>query len=488
MTVESDPNRRDSQRFDVRLETSVLGASDPVFSRDISETGLFLETSVEYEIGACVPLRLFHSATGEILPAVCKVVRLVNNEDGTPYGVGLSFSALGEGFKADIRQLLESRFSSDILDDKLWLPDDDLQLSEYSPPPLPDPEDSDIPLVVLSLAPDELLEERPLWQVQPDVIPLLVPDKVHTGLSGPSGQVLALVNGQNTVSQILSVCGLSLAEVATVLVALERHGFVSLPDLPADQAPSEDDISDHFPRDSESLERQSRRAQLRLLMSRSLVAQRTGRVQESVQLLELALTLAPDNEMDIRTRIVLQALDPIGDFDLAEEHATIISESYTHSAQGRRLCAEISSRKKKANKEGHEQWMVLRPMRHLATSVKKAHLNFRQRLLVALSVAFMLAGIWGSFVFFSPTVLRPHEIPTESSRAWVKASRIWIYPDRMVVKMSKEDTGLARPEGHKRLHSFSKWASHTWGVDVVYLVDKDLRLVAEVRSGRVRVF
>ena len=86
--------RRNARRFGITLQVRQVGHRQVDRASDVSLGGLFLRTGEPQREGGCVPLRLVHPMTGEIIPAVCQVVHQVYSERGEFLG--------GRRFRGDV--------------------------------------------------------------------------------------------------------------------------------------------------------------------------------------------------------------------------------------------------------------------------------------------------------------------------------------------------------------------------------------------------
>jgi hypothetical protein len=104
---DTDAERRVHRRYGISVQIRPFGSKESQKSADVSLGGVFLPTSDPHKMGGCLPLRLVHPLTGEVIAAVCKVVHQVYDAEGVLVGLGLRFANIDRNLSERMRSLLE---------------------------------------------------------------------------------------------------------------------------------------------------------------------------------------------------------------------------------------------------------------------------------------------------------------------------------------------------------------------------------------------
>ncbi len=109
--VSSDERRKAARlSAEVKVDYRTLGSFITDWSRDISQGGIFIRTSLPLSIGDTIRLRV--TLPGRDLPfALEGVVRWVNSthtDDGTPPGMGVEFTNLDDQLKSEIAEFVKT--------------------------------------------------------------------------------------------------------------------------------------------------------------------------------------------------------------------------------------------------------------------------------------------------------------------------------------------------------------------------------------------
>lgn len=99
-------DRRTYRRFGMSMQVRQIGHRNVDRVSDVSLGGLFLRTTEPRKRGGCVPLRLVHPMTGEVIAAVCQVVHQVYSAQGEFLGLGLRFANADSLLGDRIRELI----------------------------------------------------------------------------------------------------------------------------------------------------------------------------------------------------------------------------------------------------------------------------------------------------------------------------------------------------------------------------------------------
>jgi len=525
VTDEEPTERRRARRFQLRVPVTVLGATDQPASRDLSEGGVFIETAVPQPIGVVLPVRLVHPDTGEVIPAVCQVVRQVHDDDGQLLGLGLRFANTDESLGDRIRNLINDLVESEPGGAGAGAPRDDDELDE-----LDELDEKDDPTAALAVV--EFDEPEITWESEgegdetvevlvveaevsdsaehhPAAAPIIWPDTqpekilgaLRHGLTPMQLRLLPFINGNNTVEEVAHGAGLGLEATLGDLSDMARRAVIRIPTQPIDddlagweKSTEEPTEAKHakplFPGRQEHAAEQERWRQARSLVTQGLAAERNDDFEDAVTLLEQALDLKPPNGANIHARLAILGMEHLGDLDLAEEHARAARDADPHRPYGRRLLRRV----KRLRVRGVKPRAKKKPkqVRRTTQQKKKPQTPARvpRRAVATLMMMFLVAGLigWNAYRYLLPMLDAPPHLDVRELAEIIPATDARIRDGKLVVTTSETWDSLTTMEKTDHLERLAAWARQTHGVSEVLVADSTPVLRARVRGKKITIF
>ena len=520
--------RRQHRRFSLRIPVAVLGETTTPRSRDLSESGLFIELSEPRPLGSPLPLRLLHPKTGEAIPAVGKIVRHVFAPNGSFVGVGLRFSHNDDFLSTRVRALLTElagaelepqavRTEEDVAyagvvdgaepegSDSIVLSFEDVDVTseeraDYRDPtnlealaaqivdPFSADEGIDVSFDDLDQeASDHLLDgsqEQPV--VWPDTVPVLVLGGSRDKLTPHQQRVLAFVDGNNPVEQVARGAGIALDDTLAEIVRLAQRGLVLLPD------PSEAVGQSHAAAPARPHSVRSKQLGLwdkaRACVTEALAAERAGRPQDAAQLLEQALTLRPPNAVDIHARLALLGLGPLNDLEFAERHAHAAAAFSGDRPQIRRLLRAVRVQRARAKHIPRVTTTTATAPGPRSQASDDPTLRSRRRFTAVLAAVSILAVLgYNTWKYVLPWTEQPEEIETRVAEL-VPVSKVLLTRGRLVVTVADHGRWVALADKERRIEELAKWAQSTYSVNEVVVADATPMMLARATRGKVRIY
>jgi hypothetical protein len=527
----SDPSdRRQHRRFSLRIPVAVLGENTVPRSRDLSETGLFVELSEPRPVGSPLPLRLVHPKTGEAIPAVCKIVRHAFASNGSFVGVGLRFAnnddVLGDRVRALLTELAGAGFTSEpetegidvayagTLDaaedhqrraapitlsfrDVAVTPEESTDynvqanlesLAAQVVDPYSAEEGIDVDLNDLDEAETRALFDSSvsLPMVWPDTVPVLVLGANRSNLTPDQHRILAFIDGNNAVTQVAHGAGIGIEEVLAELARLARRGLVLLPE------PTEAIVGTQS---TPAAPKSTPGKQLglwdkaRACVTEALAAERAGRPQDAARLLEQALTLRPPNAADIHARLALMGLGPLEDLDFAEQHARAAAAFSGDRPQIRRLLRAVRSQRARAKRDTRNlespAVAVSVPAHGSADPTGQGRRRFAA--LVA-GVCILAVGGFNVRRYILPWRNAPEPIEARLVAELVPATKVILSRNRLVVTVGDRGQWVALADKQQRVEQLAEWARSNYGVGEVLVADATPLLLARFSRGKATVY
>ncbi len=514
--------RRRHQRFELHLPVTVVGDHGRAALRDISEGGLFIETSEPLPLGDALPLRLVHPESGDELAVRCQVVRHVHDQHGALLGLGLRFVDLDATMNQRILALIAdltglagddegAPADSDQADD-----DDDAAVFELEEAPWPDEaDDGERPEVDVLVLGGELAEadepaaadQEPATGAVPEV-PIIWPDSQprkaegrRPALNPMQLRLLAFVDGNNSVAQIARGAGIDLELALQELSELAHDGVLHIPEQPTDDdeidawaAGIDTGAAALFPgREAEREQRELWR-KAHALVAQGLAAERNNDFAEAAGLLEAALDLDPPNRGNIHARLAVLALEHLHDPVRAEKHARAVIEAEPHRPYGERLMRQIRARKarrvklRRAPKQSRRRRVITKPrLLHKGRAPRRTSLRPLVGAIATLAVVALAAWNLNTFLL-APRRQAPKELSPAAISDLVPARQVLLQDRRLVVTIATGWTTLSPTERREKVERLARWAKDNHQVEEVLVADPSPRLLARARDGVVTLF
>lgn len=298
------PERRKHPRYNVHLLIHVaeLGQLRGVVTQDLSQGGMFIETSSPLKPGSLLPLTLIHPHTGDELPLITEVVRLVKDPNGHQRGIGLRFHQPDAALIRRLERMLE-----------------DLGPAPPRPPQQvpPNPQMAQPETPELREIPPEVLQDG-------NDIPLnAVPELLAMTQSLPPMllHLIMHINGRDNVEEIMRRSGLHVAETRKGLKELLDAKVIKLPGLKTTLRSTQTPPADELRPELREKAGQFAAERAQDYMQQAADAYDQGKLPEAIRLLQLSLALRPPNTAEIHKRLARIAYQDLLDFELAKTHA-----------------------------------------------------------------------------------------------------------------------------------------------------------------------
>ncbi len=440
-------DRRRSPRFSIRLPVNVLGASDLPNSRDLSDTGLFIETQEANTIGAPLSVRLVNPVSGESIPAICKVVRQVHDSNGHQIGLGLRFANFDSLLQDKVRKLL------------------------------------------VDVAGAEFPATHPGALADTDVA-------YQGGLEAPSPATSMAVA---ETSVVLSFADLTVTTEADADYSnpaeLESLAAQTLAPSPSTLDVDFSDLDAVGPSDTELVSPSSgltRTPQLglwdraRSCITEALAAERTGRPHDAARLLQEALTFRPPNAADIHIRLALLGLGALADLAFAEEHAQAAVEIAGNRPQARRILRAVQTQRTRPRTAkaaaAPTAPVIIAHRMDPGEAIRRRFIGFVALIAIAAAVGFT------AWRFFSPFDERPVAVTMAPIQALVPAASAVSHRERLVVTVVDIAAWHALADKQSHLEQLGTWAQTTLHISEVIVTDTAPVLLARVKDGKAIVY
>ncbi|MBI5507626.1 MAG: PilZ domain-containing protein [Deltaproteobacteria bacterium] len=460
--MNDEHNRRRYRRFSLRLPVSLLGDDELQRLKDLSESGLFVECDTPRPVGTPLPIRLVHPNTGELIPAICKVVRQVFHADGTFAGLGLRFANTDNLLGAKIRRLLA-------------------ELADASSDPPMEPVETDFEisgtLATTAMMPADVAAED--LSLSLDDLEL-VPGAADYRDTGKREALAAQIVDPYSAGDAIDVD----------LSDLNAPPSVT-PEAPAALAPvTPATVAARYAKDGPE---RSAGPQLglwdraRTSVTEALAAERAGRPQDAARLLETALTLRPPNAADIHARLALLGLGALADLAFAERHAHAALAFSGDRPQIRRLLRAVQAQRARLGPPADAQKTPPAP----APSPRPAERTGAPRrafaMLVALVIVIAVVG-FNVWKYVLPWTRGPESIDVALISELVPATSAVVMPGRLVATIIDAEAWTNLADRQTRLEQLATWAKASYGVGEVVVADTRPQILGRAYRGTATVY
>lgn len=439
MTEFSGIERRASPRYDValRVHAADLGEVQALATRDVSLGGLFLETTRYQRKGTVIPLALIDETNGTEIPLMARVVRIVKTE-GEVKGVGVEFLHMHETLRARVQEL------------------------------------------VARIARGESGEEPPL---PGDAVPKLLKfstDRSGHTLTGAQQHIVAFVNGQSTVDEIVRASGLEYPDATKRLTELIDAGLVTLGDATTQ--------AHHAEEKGAKLRAEFTAKQVTGYVERAAQALREDHLPEAVRLLELALKLRPQNAHEIHLRLAQVAVTRLGNLDMGERHAVAAKALDPENVNAARLLDTIAMRRADAADDVAAGQSRATPTRR--TDARAAGpVSQRRTMAVLVGTVVVLMAAYNVWRFAVPKGGdRPVAVSTEVVSQYIPHTLRAQHQANQLVLTVDPEAWESLEDKEAQVIALYGWASSELGVTRVVIADEAPTLLAVATPDQTRIY
>lgn len=454
--------RRAHPRYSVQLRVHVaeLGEVQGSLTRDLSQGGLFLETSSHRRVGSLIPMALIDPDTATEVPVMGRVVRVVTEGDPPRIkGLAVQFAYTDPELDRRIRGLIEGIAQEEGL----------------QPNPAQQPSQS-----------VARIHLRRVGGFPPDAVPRIAPARGEssTRLSAAQRHMLAFVNAKATVDDILRACGLRVSEALKYLSELAELGVIEIPGMQGERpGQTADRESAASPADEPSTDGSFSDTQAETYLQQAQQATEKGRLAEAVHLLELALQLRPPHAARIHLHLSQLALHRLEDLDLAERHAVAARALDPDDADA----AAVLQAVERARAEAPPAATAAPTAPPKPAPPERATPSATRKLLgVVLGVVLVAIVAFNVWSLMLPHGDRPDEVSADSLSEYVPVVRARLRERQLFITVDNRWNDW--PEKTARLRELGEYARSELASDRVVVSDPVPRLRAVVTEDGVHLY